>query len=142
MPIYHVQHIYFQEVDIVAAPLSVTLGREKAMDFTFPLYYDYTVILMKRPDPSRKKWLTLIQPFHWIVHVLIIVSLPLATAILCILERCNPYYRRFGSRRNVRGLHKYLDALWYMYGALLTQGRCYSADHLHISKRNGQRIIL
>ncbi|CAC5418385.1 unnamed protein product [Mytilus coruscus] len=54
--------IEVQDVDLVAAPLTVQITRENAVDFTLPYYYDSGAILLKKPDPIATKWRTLIDP--------------------------------------------------------------------------------
>ena len=55
----------FQEVDIVASAISVQAERDPAMDFSYPYYYGYTTVLVKKPDVNASKWRTLVDPFKW-----------------------------------------------------------------------------
>jgi hypothetical protein len=57
--------VYLQEVDIVAAPISIQAERDPAMDFSYPYYYEYTTVLVKKPDVNSIKWRTLIDPFKF-----------------------------------------------------------------------------
>ncbi|CAC5375410.1 unnamed protein product [Mytilus coruscus] len=52
-----------RDVDIVAAPLTIQTDRERVIDFTYPYFYEPSVILIKKPDPNLTKWRTLIDPF-------------------------------------------------------------------------------
>ncbi|XP_052103578.1 glutamate receptor ionotropic, kainate glr-3-like [Mytilus californianus] len=115
-------HLERRDVDLVAAPVTVQITRENAVDFTIPYFYDSPAILLKKPDPNSKKWRTLIDPFSEYVILCIFISLPVTSLFLFFFEKCTPYYRRMEDRDKVRGLHHFLDSLWYMYGALLTQG--------------------
>lgn len=107
---------------MVAAPIAIQSHRDTVMDFTHPYFYEFSAILLKRPDPDATKWRTLIDPFSPTVFLCIGVSLPLTSFLLCLFEKYNPFYRKVNDRKRVRGLHHYSDSFWYMYGALLTQG--------------------
>ncbi|XP_021375561.1 probable glutamate receptor [Mizuhopecten yessoensis] len=106
-----------EEVDLMIAPASIQAGREMVMDFTHPYYFDTSTILMKRPDPNKTKWRTLIDPFADIVHMCIWITLSLAALILTLLEKINPFYRHQDEEHRT-----YQNTFWYMFGALLTQG--------------------
>ncbi|XP_060078761.1 glutamate receptor ionotropic, kainate 3-like [Ylistrum balloti] len=108
-----------EEVDMMIAPASIQAGREMVMDFTHPYYFDTSTILMKRPDPNKTKWRTLIDPFADIVHMCIWITLSLAALILTVLERINPFYR---NQQEAEEHNTYQNTFWYMFGALLTQG--------------------
>ncbi|XP_076095691.1 glutamate receptor ionotropic, kainate glr-3-like [Mytilus galloprovincialis] len=111
-----------RDVDLVAAPVAVQISRENVVDFTIPYYYDAPAILLKKPDPNAKKWRTLIDPLSEYVILCIFIFLPVISLFLFFFEKCTPYYRRIENRDKVRGLHHFSDSLWYVYGALLTQG--------------------
>ncbi|KAL4220540.1 hypothetical protein ACF0H5_020938 [Mactra antiquata] len=113
------------EVDIVIAPLSRQSEREKVMDFSYTFYYEYTTIMMKKPNINATKWRTLIDPFKWEVHVAIGVSLFFVTIMGFLIEKYNPFYQQpthAQDRYLNGGLHTWHSSFWYMYGALLCQG--------------------
>ncbi|WAR27385.1 GRIK3-like protein [Mya arenaria] len=60
------------EVDLTVGPLSQQAEREKAIDFSYPFFYEYTTVLFKKPDPNARKWRTLVDPFKW--QVLLCIS--------------------------------------------------------------------
>ncbi|KAJ8309978.1 hypothetical protein KUTeg_011843 [Tegillarca granosa] len=105
------------EVDLMVAPNSIQASRESVMDFTYPFFFDTMTFLVKRADPNRYKWKTLIDPLSWQVLVCVAVSLPTCAFILFVLERYNQYYVVA-----VEKPHGFQYAFWYMLGALLTQG--------------------
>ncbi|KAL3861015.1 hypothetical protein ACJMK2_007108 [Sinanodonta woodiana] len=114
-----------QEVDMVAAPLSTQSERKEVMDFTYPFYYDYTTILLKKTDPVKNKWMTLLKPLQWQVLVSIGAVLIVASFVFCLMEKCNPYYSHLEhpeAREINRGLNSFAAAFWYMYGVLIIQG--------------------
>ncbi|XP_055878972.1 glutamate receptor ionotropic, kainate glr-3-like isoform X1 [Biomphalaria glabrata] len=108
-----------KQVDIMMAPVTIDAERAHVMDFTFPFFIDYTTVVLKKADPYDTKWLTLIEPFTWQVHVTIFISLLCFTALVTLLERLNPYYKYRQCPSPFRG---YIDCLWYTYGALINQG--------------------
>lgn len=119
--------LIFKEIDLVAAPLTMQTDRERVMDLSHPYFYEATVILLKKPDPNDSKWRTLIDPFHPYVLICIFISLPVSSFFLFFFEKNNPYYRNVEGRNKVRGLHHFSDSFWYMYGALLTQGKFFGS---------------
>ncbi|XP_045200055.2 glutamate receptor 2-like isoform X1 [Mercenaria mercenaria] len=114
-----------EEVDIVAADISIQKEREMVMDFMFPFYYGYTSVLLKKPDPNARKWRTLVDPFQWEILMTIGISLPIVSLMAFLLEKFNPFYNDPENARIATenyGLHTFHDSFWYMYGALLSQG--------------------
>ncbi|XP_053403039.1 uncharacterized protein LOC123556009 [Mercenaria mercenaria] len=114
-----------QEVDMIAAPLSTSLERNKVMDFSYPFRYEYTSVIFKKTDVNAKKWRTLVDPFKWEVLVCIGFALPIMTVLAFLIEKYNPYYEtpdHSTERDRNGGLHKWHSSIWYMYGALLCQG--------------------
>ncbi|XP_052782970.1 glutamate receptor 3-like [Mya arenaria] len=114
-----------EEVDMTTAPLSEQADRAKVIDYSYPFYYEFSTIVIKKPDVDVGKWRTLVDPFKWQVLVSIIVALIAVTTITFLLEKHNPFYLEPGNaleRMQSGGLHTWHDAFWYMYGALLCQG--------------------
>ncbi|KAL3848512.1 hypothetical protein ACJMK2_019363 [Sinanodonta woodiana] len=119
-----------EEVDMVVAPLAAQKQREEVMDFTYAFYYDYTSVILKKPDPNRNKWLTLIDPFRWEVLVGILTSVPVMALVLRTLEKYNPYHSKHKYQRDSTfnqgsrdgRLDTYQNAFWYLYGTLLSKG--------------------
>lgn len=114
-----------EEVDIVAADISIQKERELVMDFMFPFYYGSSSVLLKKPDPNARKWRTLVDPFKWEVLMTIGICLPIVSMLAFLLEKFNPFYNDPENARiaaETYGLHTFHDAFWYMYGALLCQG--------------------
>lgn len=108
---------------MIAAPLGVQSHRETVMDFTHPYYYEFSAILMKKPNPNDTRWATLLDPFSPTVLMYIGISLPVVSLFLVVFEKYNPFYGYVQNRMKTRGLHHFSDSFWYMYGALLTQGK-------------------
>ena len=108
---------------MVAADISIQKEREMVMDFAFPFYYGDTSVVIKKPDPNAKKWRTLLDPFKWQVLMAILLTLPVASFLIFLMEKYNPYYNQ-PQHQTTEGnrLGTFIDAFWYMYGALLSQG--------------------
>ncbi|RUS80287.1 hypothetical protein EGW08_011971, partial [Elysia chlorotica] len=53
-----------QEVDMIIAPIGVTMAREQVLDFTFAFFYDDSAVILKKPDPDESKWRTYIDIFR------------------------------------------------------------------------------
>ena len=51
-------------MDIIIAPIGVTMAREKVIDFTFAFFYDDSAVILKKPDPDESKWRTYIDIFR------------------------------------------------------------------------------
>ncbi|XP_045199719.2 glutamate receptor U1-like isoform X2 [Mercenaria mercenaria] len=120
-----------EEVDMVAAPLSTTSDRTPVMDFSYPFYYEYTTVILKKPDVNATKWRTLIDPFKWEVLVSIGLALPVMTMLAFLIEKYNPFYEKSehsDERERNGGLHRLHNSVWYMYGALLCQGGVHLPD--------------
>ena len=71
----------------------------------------------------QKKWRTLLDPFDWQVLVVILVTLPVVSFFLFLMEKYNPYYNQpqYQTADGNR-LGTFTESLWYMSGALLSQG--------------------
>ncbi|VDI39698.1 Hypothetical predicted protein [Mytilus galloprovincialis] len=125
-----------REIDMIAAPLGVQSHRETVMDFTHPYYYEFSAILMKKPNQNDTRWATLLDPFSPTVLMYIGISLPVVSLFLVVFEKYNPFYGYVQNRMKTRGLHHFSDSFWYMYGALLTQGG------EHIARSSAGRTLL
>ncbi|CAC5406414.1 unnamed protein product [Mytilus coruscus] len=125
-----------REIDMIAAPLGIQSHRETVMDFTHPYYYEFSAILMKKPNPNDTRWATLLDPFSPKVLMYIGISLPVVSLFLVAFEKYNPFYGYVQNRMQTRGLHHFSDSFWYMYGALLTQGG------EHIARSSAGRTLL
>ncbi|XP_060069605.1 uncharacterized protein LOC132549672 [Ylistrum balloti] len=119
-----------KDVDLVAAPLSITIQREHVMDFIHPFFHDHSVVLIQKPDPQETKWRTLIDPYSDTVIISIGLSLPLASLVLVALENFSPVYNNEDRLPNESDLNSFLGSFWYLFGALLTQGGKYTPQAL------------
>ncbi|XP_060581241.1 glutamate receptor ionotropic, kainate glr-3-like, partial [Ruditapes philippinarum] len=127
------------EVDIVAAPITRQAQRSPAMDFSYSYFYEYTTVLIKKPDVNAGKWKTLIDPLRWEVLGTVGLLLITVTFLVYILEKNNPFYsnpQNAQMRIAQGGLHEIHSSFWYVFGALLCQG----GVHLPLST-SGRTLI-
>ncbi len=105
----------------MVAPITVDASRETVMDFTMPFFYIHSAVLLLKPDVNTNKWLTLVAPFRYEVHICIFASLIFSTVFLFVVEEVNPTNTwtetRLSDRRG-----RYGDILWYHFGALMANG--------------------
>ncbi|CAC5371233.1 GRIK3 [Mytilus coruscus] len=104
-----------REVDLTVTPLSIQEERERVMDFTLGFFVDALLIIMKKPDPNKTKWLRLIKPLRWEVMVLTGFLIPIISAMLFLTEKFNPYYKydlKIGALP---------DYFWYCFGCVFMQ---------------------
>jgi len=71
----------------VAADITIQKEREMVMDFMFPFYYGDTSVVIRRPDPNRRKWRTLLDPFKGEVLACIITSLFVVSLLGFLFEK-------------------------------------------------------
>lgn len=69
----------------MAAPISRQSEREPVMDSSYPYFYAYTTVLVKKPDVNASKWKTLINPFKWEVLVTIGLQLNFNRHLHCLI---------------------------------------------------------
>ena len=107
----------FQEVDVVAAPLTQTFQREQVADFTIGYYIDYIRFVYKKPAPTEDKWWTYLAPLRWEVHLCLLGVFLCVSLIAQLIDEFHPWTRakRNGTRR--------LTIFWNILGHLLKQGR-------------------
>lgn len=67
--------------------LSASYNRSKVMDFSYPFFYEYMSVLIKKPDAIVTKWRTLIDPFKW--EVLILIGICLFLFYYMLIKRAN-----------------------------------------------------
>lgn len=101
----------------MVSSLSINPDREKVIDFTYPFLFDHVTVVYAKP--GERKWQTLIKPFETSVIVMIGVSLIAISFIYGLQERWNPINHTISKRQSPSLYHSF----WYMYGALLSQGK-------------------
>ncbi len=92
------------------------------MDFTQPYFYVHSMVILAKQNPNANKWLTLVAPFRYEVHICILFSLILSTVFLFVVEEVNPVNNWTDKRPSARRT-RYGDILWYHFGALMANGK-------------------
>ena len=49
---------------MAVADVAIQRDREQVMDFTYPFYFGYTTVMVRKPDPNQYKWMKLLEPFR------------------------------------------------------------------------------
>lgn len=95
-------------------------SREKVMDFVpVPFYYDYTSVLLKRPDPSDTKWRILLDPFLKEIYITIAGTFVIVTLLIYLIERNSKSRIAAGSGETGTLDHIVL----YLLASLFTEGK-------------------
>ncbi|KAK7471498.1 hypothetical protein BaRGS_00035837 [Batillaria attramentaria] len=75
-----------KEVDFALSGFSVTADRATVTDYSEGFFSNDIVLLVTRPT-AEVSWTFFLQPFHWLVYVVIGASLLLVTALHVCVER-------------------------------------------------------
>lgn len=91
------------------------------MDFVpVPFYYDYTSVLLKRPDPSDTKWRTLLDPFLKEIYICIACTFVIVTVLIYIIERNS----ESAPSKTTDGEENTIDHVFlYLLASLFTEGK-------------------
>ena len=110
-----------QKADLVVAPLGVEASREHVMDFTMPYMYVPSSVILKEPDQNTNKWLTLVSPFRFEVHICILLVVVFSTVILFGVEELYPV-GLWTENTSFERLKRYITILWCHLGAVTANG--------------------
>ncbi|CAD5110641.1 DgyrCDS25 [Dimorphilus gyrociliatus] len=75
-----------KEVDVVIAPFSRTLARDKIIDFTADFYEDSFSIIYKKDTKSLDKSLLFIKPFRTNVWLIFFSVIPIISTVLLLVD--------------------------------------------------------
>ncbi|XP_077981295.1 glutamate receptor 2-like [Glandiceps talaboti] len=116
------------EVDMAAAPLTITYRREQVVDFSKPFMNAGLRALLKKPTSERHGDLfAFLLPFSAGVWICIFVAFVLVGALLFFLSRLSPYEWRALSKRDevtrAEGqTFNCLNSFWFAFSTLTLQG--------------------
>ncbi|XP_022256881.1 ionotropic receptor 93a-like [Limulus polyphemus] len=79
------------------------------------------VMLVQKPVEPPNTYL-FSRPYKTEVWISIVAAVPIMGIILYKVNKWSPYYRRQTSVNYDKGLFKLKNCIWYVYGAILTQG--------------------
>ncbi|KAK7103776.1 hypothetical protein V1264_018609 [Littorina saxatilis] len=128
-----------QEVDVVVAPMSISIERTLVMDATYPFMTNYLAAIYKKPDPALDKWRTYLRPFRGEVLLCLGITLVLVTCLVHVISWISPQKKTVSAEaekdkhedthdKNSKKKQQRFpgpspdDGFWYLYGALLSQG--------------------
>ncbi|KAG5667976.1 hypothetical protein PVAND_015934 [Polypedilum vanderplanki] len=109
---------------LLAAVASTVNDRYKNfLNFSIPISIQPYSFIVAKPKELSRIYLFTAPYTHgtWLCLALMIVILP---PILCLVNRISPYYE-FHNQCTKKGLFKFSNCFWYIYGALLQQGGLY-----------------
>ncbi|GFY67737.1 ionotropic receptor 93a [Trichonephila inaurata madagascariensis] len=117
--------------------LGITRGRNGVLEFSEPVLTTSTAILVQRPrEPPRT--LIFLRPFSTQVWVCITLTIPAMALVLYYVHRKSSEYviEEKNKKEKKKGLFKYRNCFWYMYGAILQQGG------VHLPETVSARIVV
>ena len=129
---------------MMVAPISIQHQREKVMDFIYPFYSDYTVVLIRMPSNQHNRT-PLLMPFSRPVWLCVAASVVATSMLLACVIVVNPLENEILEEKNgssliaagdeeqliavsagLRAFRRYARAfhvgVWFIYGAILNQG--------------------
>ncbi|XP_046551871.1 glutamate receptor 2-like isoform X1 [Haliotis rubra] len=133
------------EVDMAAAPLTVTSTRTEAVDFSIPIQNFGPVIVMKKPtsyQPSLGDRLSRVfTPLDQSVWLLSILAYLAVSTIVYVICHCNPYeWRRMAKdgEATVREAESFTcyNSFWFLLSAWAWQG------YVRAPRSLGGRIVV
>ncbi|KAL5004040.1 hypothetical protein ScPMuIL_017496 [Solemya velum] len=129
--------LVYREVDMSFSPISVQPRREMSMDFVnIPFFYDYTTVVLKKPDPNERKWRTFVDPFQWPVHVGIGAAFLIVSVLLELVEKYSTRFAKSCNKKTASVSATDDLAFWYLLGALFNEGGVY------MPKRQSSRTLV
>ncbi|KAK3100202.1 hypothetical protein FSP39_016165 [Pinctada imbricata] len=108
------------EIDMVLAPLAVSVERNQVIDYGTTVYYDHSSFLM-RSNNGGIRWYTVIKPFQIQTFVVLFAVFMGSTFCLLLVEKCS--ILSHGGEKSI--MPTFGECLWYFFGASLAQGGTY-----------------
>ncbi|KAJ8982466.1 hypothetical protein NQ317_000424 [Molorchus minor] len=119
--------VIYGRADLAIADLTITTGRERGVDFTYPFMMVGISILYEKPKKAPPSFFSFADPFSFEVWKLLMVACPGVSVILFILGRISPteWENPYPCIEEPEFLVNQLDlrnSFWFMTGAILQQG--------------------
>ncbi len=121
--------LLLQRADFVLGPMAVDAARESVLDFTIPYFSDQASVLYRKPDANSAKWLTLVAPFRYDVHLCMLLSLILSTLFLFAIEEISRVNKGKTKDSWLVRSRRYEDIFWHYFGALLLNGNYFQESN-------------
>ncbi|XP_077863037.1 glutamate receptor 1-like [Saccoglossus kowalevskii] len=118
-----------EEVDLAAAPITITSIRENVVDFSKPFMHTSIRALMKKPsvDSKTTSLFGIFTPFTFWVWICIVISFLVVGLVMFFLSRMSPYgWRALYTRGEVswdEGQYfNCLNSFWFVMSTFTLQG--------------------
>ncbi|KAK3099876.1 hypothetical protein FSP39_011081, partial [Pinctada imbricata] len=111
--------------DLAIAPLTITLAREKAIDFTKPFMDVGISIMIKKPDIEKPGVFSFMKPFSLSIWMFILLAYTAVSIGLFLVSRFSPYeWRKILSSAGISYENDFslINSFWFSTGALMLQG--------------------
>lgn len=125
--IKQLRDVLLQEADIAAAPLHVTSGRAKTVEYSVPYMLAGPRILAKTPQGlTVSKFFMLLQPLSAGVWITALVGYVVVSLALYVIWRWSPFeWGSVPTERDVRDSFNLHNSFLYVFSTMLWQGRLF-----------------
>ncbi|XP_076357695.1 putative glutamate receptor isoform X2 [Tachypleus tridentatus] len=115
-----IQLLLARKADILPF-LTITRKRRAAVGVSDPIMTNRIMVLLQKPVEPPNTYL-FSRPYKTEVWISIVVAVPIMGIVLYSVNKWSPYYQRQTKVNYDKGLFKLMNCIWYVYGAILTQG--------------------
>ena len=108
----------------MAAAITITEEREKALDFSVPFKYNTEDLIMKKPSSGNKAidLLQFMTPFENVVWFCTLATLVIISVAIFVLNYYSPYgYKNENGEGNSDKI-SFFDSVWFALACMLQQG--------------------
>lgn len=115
----------FQEADLAAAPLTITMEREEVVDFSKPFMNTGISIMIKKPEKQKPGVFSFMKPFSISLWMCIVIGYFVVSFGIFFVSRFSPTeWKRIRMRSGTEYLNKFTlrSSLWFSMGSLMLQG--------------------
>ena len=109
----------FQDVDWGLGKFTVTDIRDTVIDYTSPFWHEPALIVMKKPVSDAL--LLYLGPFQQEVWFCLLLSLPLMTIIIAVMNYAEHHIGETGNSPSLKTLC--ITCFWVIFGAMFQQGK-------------------
>jgi len=103
-----------EEIDLIAADLTVTWSRMSTIDFSKPFLASSLTLLLKDPSQYSVAMSAWFDPFSWDVWILLIISYFVSSLVLCLVARLSPIENTsIAARLSLKDSFWYLISCWF-----------------------------
>ena len=108
----------------MAAAITITEEREKALDFSVPFKYSTEDLIMKKPSSGNKAvdLLQFMTPFENVVWVCTLASLVIISVAIFVLNYYSPYGHKNENGEGTSDEFSFFNSVWFALACMLQQG--------------------